>query len=333
MSSWFGRGRGGGGAKSTTMRTSAAIASDLGREHRIEIHLGNFREVGDELRDVDDDVGDRIAVGGIAAAHAFQHLMGLDAVQHRQRILLGRGREAEGDVLQHLDQHAAEPERHQLAERAVGHRTDDDFLAAQQHLLHLDAFDLGVRLVFLGVRQDRRVILFHVIGGLDAHHHAAGFGLVQNVRRDDFHHHRKTHAGRELDRLGRGFGHALLRNRDAVGVADQFALGRRETAALVCLDRVENFANRILGMRHWLLPDVRFFIKLPRRAALWHLVCQKQSCQATLTPANAENKGNLTRWYLVCQKTSGFILLRRRLLLEEISRARTETNQGAAHHG
>jgi len=63
------------------------------------------------------------------------------------------------------------------------------------------------------------------------------------------------------------------------------------------------------------------------------LVCQKQACQATLVPANAENKGNLTWWYLVCQKTSGFILLIRHLLLEEISRARTETDQGATHHG
>ena len=66
---------------------------------------------------------------------------------------------------------------------------------------------------------------------------------------------------------------------------------------------------------------------------LWHLVCQKQSCQAIPVTMNAENKPNLTRWYLVCQKYSGFILLIRHLLLEEISRARTETDQGATHHG
>ena len=62
----------------------------------------------------------------------------------------GRG-EAEGDVLQHLDQHAAHAERHQLAEAAVGHRADDDLLPALQHLLHLHAEDLGVRLVLLAL--------------------------------------------------------------------------------------------------------------------------------------------------------------------------------------
>ena len=80
--------------------------------------------------------------------------MGLDAVEHRQRIVLGRGREAEGDVLQHLDQHAAEAEGDQLAERAVGDRADDDLGAAGQHLLDLDALDLGVGLVLLGIRQN-----------------------------------------------------------------------------------------------------------------------------------------------------------------------------------
>ena len=95
----------------------------LGGEHRVEVELDDFGEIADELRDLDDDVGQRIAVDRIAAAHALQHVMGLDAVEHRQRVVLGRGREAEGDVLQHLDQHAAEAERHQLAERAVGDRS------------------------------------------------------------------------------------------------------------------------------------------------------------------------------------------------------------------
>ncbi len=167
----------------------------LGGEHRVEIHLADLGEIGDQLRDVDDDVGDRIAVGRIAAAHTLEHLMGLDAVEHRQRVVLGGRREPERDVLQDLDQHAAEAERHQLAERSVGDGADDDFLAAQQHLLDLDAFDLGVGLVLLGVGQNGGVVLFGVGGGLHAHHHAAGFGLVQDVRRDDLHHDREAHVG------------------------------------------------------------------------------------------------------------------------------------------
>ena len=41
-----------------------------------------------------------------------------------------RGREAEGDVLEHLDEDAAHAEGDQLAERRIGHGADDDFLAA-----------------------------------------------------------------------------------------------------------------------------------------------------------------------------------------------------------
>ena len=129
----------------------------LGREDRVEVELDDLREVADELRHADDDVGERVAVDRVAAAHAVQHLRRLDAVEHRQRVVLGRRREAEGDVLQHLDEHAAEAEGDELAEARVGDRADDDLRAALQHLLHLDAVDLGVGLVVLGVGEDRVV--------------------------------------------------------------------------------------------------------------------------------------------------------------------------------
>ena len=219
----------------------------LGGEHRVEIEFDDFGEIADELRHLDDDVGQRLAVDRIAAAHALQHVMGLDAVEHRQRVVLGRGREAEGDVLQHFDQHAAEAERHQLAERAVGDGADDDLGAAGQHLLDLDALDLGVGLIFLGVGENGLVGLFGIGRGLDADHDAAGFGLVENVRRDDLHHHREAHAGRELGGLGGGLGHAFLRNRDAVGIAHQLAFRRGEAGALVGLHRIEHPADSLVG--------------------------------------------------------------------------------------
>src|SRR5260370_15957403 len=133
-----------------------------GGEYRVEIELDDFGEVADELRHLDDDVGQRLAVDGVAAAHALQHVMGLDAVEHRQRVVLGGGSETEGYVLQHLDQHAAQPEGHELAERAVGDGADDDLGAAGQHLLDLDAFDLGVGFVFPGIGQNGRVVLFDI---------------------------------------------------------------------------------------------------------------------------------------------------------------------------
>ena len=50
----------------------------------------------------------------------------------------------------------------------------------------------------------------------------------------------------EFGGLGGGFGDAFLRNRNAVGVANQLAFRRGQAGALVGFDRIENFANRIL---------------------------------------------------------------------------------------
>ena len=142
------------------MRTSAAIAPAFDREHRVQVHLGDFREIGDELRNVDDHRGERVAVDRLGAAHALQDLGRGDAVQHRQRVVLRRRREPERDVLQHLDQDAAQPERDQLAERGVGHGADDDLLAAAEHLLHLDAEQVSpCASYFVGVGHDRREAL------------------------------------------------------------------------------------------------------------------------------------------------------------------------------
>ena len=58
-----------------------------GREHRIQIELGDLREVRHQLRDVHDHRRERFAVHGLRAAHTAQDLRGGDAVQHRQRIL------------------------------------------------------------------------------------------------------------------------------------------------------------------------------------------------------------------------------------------------------
>src|SRR5207245_4413269 len=80
----------------------------LGGEYRVEIEFDDFGEVAHKLRHLDDDVGQRLAVDGVAAAYPLQHVVGLDAVEHRQCVVLGGGSETEGDVLQHLDQHAAE---------------------------------------------------------------------------------------------------------------------------------------------------------------------------------------------------------------------------------
>ena len=147
---------------------------------------------------------------GLGAADAAQDFGRRDAVQHRQRILIGGGRQSERDVLQHLDQDAAETKRDQLAERRVGHRADDDFLAAGQHLLDLHAENLGLGVVLLGVADDRRVSIRRRLRRFDPDDDSARFGLVQNLRRHDFHDDGKADAGGELHGFLGGPRHALL---------------------------------------------------------------------------------------------------------------------------
>src|SRR5207302_595361 len=131
--------------------------------------------------------------------------------------------------------------------------------AAGQHLLNLNAFDLGAGLVLVGVGENGLVALFSLSAGLDADHDAAGLGLVQDVRRDDFHHYRKTHAGRDLGGVCCRFGHGFLRNRNSVGVAHQLAFLRRQTIAFVRLDLIEYVADRVFGIRHWIFLLRRLF--------------------------------------------------------------------------
>src|SRR6202165_3937388 len=76
------------------------------------------------------------------------------------------------------------PKGRSLPTEPSGMEADDDVGAPRQHLLDLNAFDLGVGFVFPGIGQNGRVILFDVGGGVHAHHHAAGLGLVQAVGRD-----------------------------------------------------------------------------------------------------------------------------------------------------
>ena len=157
--------------------------------------------------------GERVAIDGIGAADALENLRGGDAVEHRQRVVFCRGRETERDVLEHFDQDAAQAERDQLAEHGIGDRADDDFLSAGEHLLHLDAEQVGLGVVLLRVGDDGVVALPRVLGVLHADQHASGFGLVQNFRRHDLEHDRKAHARGDRRRVGGRRRHAFPGNR------------------------------------------------------------------------------------------------------------------------
>ncbi len=96
-----------------------------------------------------DQLGERVRVDRLGAADAVRASRAAPIPSSIERRLgvVGR-REPERDVLEHLDQDAAETEGDDLAERLVGDRADDDLLhvtAGDQHLLHLDAGDRARR--------------------------------------------------------------------------------------------------------------------------------------------------------------------------------------------
>ena len=181
---------------------------------------------------------------GSRAAHALEHLGGLDAVEHRERVLARRRREPERDVLEHFDQHAAEPERDELAEARIGDGADDHFLrAGRQHLLHLHAADVRAGVIVLRVGDDRVVAGAHGLRVRHADEHAACFGLVQDVGRDDLQDDGEAHLFGEPRRVVGRRGEPLLRDGQAVRVRDLFGFRRAERAAAVGLDAVEDRAH------------------------------------------------------------------------------------------
>ena len=155
------------------------------REHRVEIDLGDLREVGHQLRDPLDHAGERVLVDARPAAHAAQHLGRADPVDHRARVVAGRRREPERHVAQDLDEDPAEAERDDGPERGIADGADQDLLALGQHLLDLHAGDVGVGLVGLGVLHDRVVAGAHLVGRSQPDQHALGLRLVEDVGRDD----------------------------------------------------------------------------------------------------------------------------------------------------
>ena len=107
----------------------------------------------------------------------------------------------------------------------------------------MHAEDVGLRVVAPRTGDDGLVALRRFLGALDADEHAARFGLVQDLGRDDLEDHREAHRGGELRRLGARGGDAFGRHGDAVGVAEELAFRRGEGAAALGAHLVEDFPD------------------------------------------------------------------------------------------
>src|SRR4030095_10990707 len=111
-------------------------------EYRVEVELGDFREVADERANVFDEARDLGTVDRRIAAHTVEDRRATNLAQHRKRLVGARRGQAEGRVSDRFDEYTTEAERGQLAEHRISHRSDDHFGAAGQHLLHDDATDV-----------------------------------------------------------------------------------------------------------------------------------------------------------------------------------------------
>ena len=220
------------------------------RQHRVEVHLPDLGKVVHQRRDVDDDLRQGFPVHRSRAPDATEDLRRGHAVQHGQGLVAARRRQPEGHVTQHLHQHPAQPEGHHLAEARIGHRPDDDLHASAGHLLlDLDPGQHRVGLVGPGVVRQGLVGPLRLLVILDPHLHAARLGLVQDVFRDDLHHHREADVRGQLRGFRGRMGHAFPRQRDTVGTQHLAAFQGRQRGASLGLHRLQHGTDITLSAR------------------------------------------------------------------------------------
>ena len=93
--------------------------------------------------DLHDDVDERLDVGRLRAPHALEQREALQLAQHPVGLVAAERRDAEGDVAEHLDEHAAEADHHDRPEERVLGDADDHLDAAGDLLADEDAVDAG----------------------------------------------------------------------------------------------------------------------------------------------------------------------------------------------
>lgn len=208
-------------------------------DDRIEVDLRDLREVRDQLGDPPDLLGQCPPVHRRSTPNPAQDLGRADRVEHRQRLVRTDRGQAEGDVLEHLHQHTAEPEGHDLPERRVGDRADDDLLAGRHQLLHLHTVDPRVRRVRPHVLDDALERGTHLNAALHPDDDTAGIRLVQHIGGDDLQYDRSAEPVREGHRLVDVLCQLLARHCDPVRIGDDLALGCGECTASGGPDGVE----------------------------------------------------------------------------------------------
>ena len=169
---------------------------------RVDIDLLDDIALAHDLRDGRDVLAELLLVQRGLSAETLQHLLRLQAVQRRGRLLHARGAHVEHHVLQNLHHHAAEARHGDGAEGGVAVGADHHLQALRHHLAHHDAVVLDRLLAELRVHR-----LHHAarrLAVLDVQRHAAHVRLVDDLRftRRFSPHVGRHHLRHELARLG-----------------------------------------------------------------------------------------------------------------------------------
>ena len=143
------------------MRGLFLLQDDAGIDHLQALaFFVNEYGVGVRLGDLVAQVIDHAGIGaeqvlqrarsrGGFAAGAGQDGNTADLVDHLHDLVLVDRGHAEGNILEHFDEDAAQAEHDRRAEGGIVDRADDDFRAQGRHFLHGDAADVGIGLVSL----------------------------------------------------------------------------------------------------------------------------------------------------------------------------------------
>ena len=228
------------------MRTSAAIAPLFGREHRVQVHLGDFREVGDELRHVLDHRRERVAIDRRrrrARPSASRRPRCRRASTARRPCVAGARR----NVMSFSTSTRTPPRPNATSLPNAGSVTAPMITSWPpcEHLLHLHAercfalalyfFALAMIVVVALARPRRRSSRRRARRRLRS---CAGSPARRSSARPESPCPRRACAASAARRR-----HAFLRHRDAVRVADELAFRRGQRRAALGLDRVEDAAD------------------------------------------------------------------------------------------
>src|SRR5690606_18637227 len=144
-----------------------------GDDDRVQVQLGDLRQVLQQAADAGHLPGQRLHVGGRGAAVAVQQGRAAQLADHLAGGGGVHGRHPEGAVGQQVGRHPAHADHDQRPEHRVGDAADDDLHSGGEHALHDGAGHLGADAgghVPVGVAD--------VSGGLQAEADAADVALV-----------------------------------------------------------------------------------------------------------------------------------------------------------